>query len=131
MGSLHCSNLLAFSMADRKDEELIIQHQGSIGDEPSPVITERRDAHGYYWRYDHPSGEPGDTLDAAICIAVEVAADEARRARKTHYVTSRPMPTAVYILPCDHPELSATAMSVMFELSPKGKVIRRPKPTRH
>lgn len=36
-------------------------------------ITERRDAHGYYWRYSHSPGEPEETLDMALRIATMVA----------------------------------------------------------
>jgi hypothetical protein len=32
-------------------------------------ITERRTKHGYYWRYEHPKGEPDETLDMAIGVA--------------------------------------------------------------
>jgi hypothetical protein len=31
-------------------------------------ITERRDAHGYFWRYTHSPGEPEETLDMAISM---------------------------------------------------------------
>jgi hypothetical protein len=96
------------------------------------AITQNTTAHGYYWRYDHPPDEPSETLDWAISIAGIVAGDEARKTGKSHYVASTPQPCpAVYVLPCDHPELSTVAMSVMFELTPEGECIRRPKPTRH
>jgi hypothetical protein len=95
------------------------------------TMTEKTTEHGYYWRYDHSPDEPYETLDAAIMMAVEVAAVEARKARRTYYVTSTPAPVALYILRSDHPELLNPAMDIMFELTPKGKAIRRPKPVRH
>jgi hypothetical protein len=45
-------------------------------------ITERTDEHGYWWRYQHSNDEPRDTLTAAITIAGEVAANEARKSGK-------------------------------------------------
>jgi hypothetical protein len=94
-------------------------------------LTVETTEHGYYACYDHPPDEPGETLDMAIRVAVEIAADEARNTGATYYVTSTPAPVAIYVLRCDHPELSKTAMSIMFELAPSGDIIRRPKPTRH
>lgn len=95
------------------------------------TITETITEQGYYWRYDHPPGEPDETLDAAIMMAVDVAAEEARKAGKTYYVTSTRAPVALYIVRFDHPELLNPAMNIMFELTPEGKAIRRPKPVRH
>jgi hypothetical protein len=45
-------------------------------------ITERETPHGYWWRYSHSNDEPADTLTAAIMIAGDVAATEARRRGK-------------------------------------------------
>ena len=95
-------------------------------------ITENTTEHGYYWRYDHAPDEPQETLTMAIQVAGTVAADEARKTGKTYFVASTPAPfPAVYVLACDHPELSRMPISVMFELTPKGECIRRKKPTRH
>jgi hypothetical protein len=94
-------------------------------------ITERRDAHGYYWRYTHSPGEPAETLDMAIMVAGEVAATEARKNGRTYVVASTRQPSpAVFVLACDHPELAAIAMSVMCEFTPAGECIRH-KPGRH
>src|SRR5208283_113944 len=49
------------------------------GTGPLDCITERTDEHGYWWRYQHSNDEPRDTLTAAITIAGEVAANEARK----------------------------------------------------
>jgi hypothetical protein len=87
--------------------------------------------YGYYARYEHLPGEPDDTLTAAIMFAVEIASDEARKTGKTHYVTSTPVPKAIYLLRADNPELTMLAMSVMYELTPDGEVIRRAKPRWH
>jgi hypothetical protein len=88
-------------------------------------ITERRDAHGYYWRYTHSPGEPEETLDMAITIATMVAGTETKRSGKTYVVASTPQPSpAVYVLPRAHPELATVAMSVMFEFTPEGDCIR-------
>ncbi len=94
-------------------------------------ITTATNEYGYYWRYDHSPDEPDETLEAAIMMAVDVAANEARNAAKTYYVTITISPTALYILPAGHPELSRLAMNVMFELTPKGKVVQRKRPARH
>lgn len=94
-------------------------------------ITERHDAHGYYWRYTHSPGEPDETLTIAIRVAGEVAANEARKSGKTYVVASTPQPSpAVFVLAHNHPELGAVAMSVMFEFTPKGECIRH-KPAQH
>jgi hypothetical protein len=42
----------------------------------SGCITERKTAHGYWWRYKHSHGEPLETLIAAIRVAAEVAAGD-------------------------------------------------------
>jgi hypothetical protein len=68
-------------------------------------ITERMTPHGYWWRYRHSAGEPQKTLDAAIMVASEVAADEARKAGKTFVVASVALPAAaVYVFAYDHPD---------------------------
>jgi hypothetical protein len=91
-------------------------------------ITERRNAHGYYWRYSHSPGEPDETLTMAIRVADEVAADEARKSGKTYVVASTPQPSlAVFVFARTHPAL---AMSVMFEFTPEGECIRH-KPRWH
>jgi hypothetical protein len=95
------------------------------------IIDHRTEAHGYYWRYDHPAHEPSETLDAAIMLAVEVASTEARKSHSTYFVACTHMPIAVYAVRADHPDISAKAMSVMYHASPKGKVIRQLKPNRH
>ena len=90
-------------------------------------ITERETPHGYWWRYAHSEGEPDDTLKAAIRVAGEVAATEARKRGKTYCVASTPQPmAAVYIFACDHPDAADPAINVMFEFTPAGKRIRRP-----
>jgi hypothetical protein len=87
-------------------------------------ITERRDVHGYYWRYSHSPGEPEETLDMAIRIATMVAGTEANRSGKTHVVASTPPPSpAVFVLARNHPDLAAIALSVMFEFTPEGECI--------
>ena len=69
-----------------------------------PMLTiKEATEHGYYERYEHSPNEPGETLTMAICVAIEIAADEARKTCKTHYVTSTPVPVAVYVLRFDNP----------------------------
>jgi hypothetical protein len=96
-------------------------------DDKDRCITERETPHGYWWRYAHSQDEPDDTLKAAIRVAGEVAATEARKRGKTYYVASTPQPTAaVYVFACDHPDAGDAAINVMLELTPSGKSIRRP-----
>jgi hypothetical protein len=52
----------------------------------SDCIIERETPHGYWWRYQHSDDEPRDTLLAAIMVAGEVAATEARKRNKAYYV---------------------------------------------
>jgi hypothetical protein len=100
-------------------------------DSPMECITERETALGYWWRYQHAEGEPEDTLTAAIMVAGEVAAEEARRRGKTYLVVSAPQPSAaVYVFACDHPDAAKVGINVMFEFTPAGEHIRRPA-TRH
>jgi hypothetical protein len=90
-------------------------------------ITEKTTAHGYWWRYRHSQGEPQDTLTAAIMIASDVAATEARKTGKTYVVASTPQPSpAVYVLACDHPDAGNIGINIMYEFSPTGDCIRRP-----
>lgn len=101
----------------------------------SDCITERETPHGYWWRYMHSKGEPHDTLTAAVMVAGEVAAEEARKRGKTYFVASTPQPTAaVYVFASDHPDAGNPALNVMFEFTSAGERIRRPaisKPSRH
>jgi hypothetical protein len=90
-------------------------------------ISERETPHGYWWRYRHADNEPEDTLLAAIRIAGEVAATEARKRGKTYYVARAASgEDAVYVFACDHPDASEAAVNVMFEFTPAGERIRRP-----
>jgi hypothetical protein len=90
-------------------------------------ITEREDAHGFYWRYDHTLDEPRETLTAATMIACNVASDMARKYGKTYVVaTTTVPPLKVYLLPLDHPEYSIFTMSVVCEITPDGKRISGP-----
>jgi hypothetical protein len=97
-------------------------------DEPDCII-ERRDANGYYWRFQDSPGEPLATSVAAVRVAATVAQDEARKSGKTYLVAMTTEP-AVYALPFDHPEFSPVAMTVLYELTPEGECIRR-KNTHH
>jgi hypothetical protein len=82
-------------------------------------ITERQTAHGDWWRHRHSYDEPDDTLTAAIVIAAEVAADEARKSGKTNVVASTPEPSAaVYVFACDHPDASQADISIMYQPTP-------------
>lgn len=96
------------------------------------VITEHVTPYGYCWRYTHPKHEPQDTLTAIIMIAVDIAAEEARKSGKTYIVASTPRPSpAVYVFACDHPDRSNVAINVMYELTPDGRRIRHRGPERH
>jgi hypothetical protein len=100
-------------------------------DNPAGCITERETPDGYWWRYRHSEDEPEDTLTAAIMIAGEVAAEEARRRGKTYVVASAPQPSpALYVFACDHPDAGKAGISVMYEFTPAGERIRR-QATRH
>jgi hypothetical protein len=52
----------------------------------SDCITERQTEHGYWWRYEHSDDEPLATLEAAIIVAGDVAAEEALKSGKTYFV---------------------------------------------
>jgi hypothetical protein len=93
----------------------------------SGCITARETPHGYWWRYQHSEGEPQDTLEAAIMVAGEVAACEARKRGKTYYVARAASGAdAVYVFACDHPDARDASINVMFEFSPTGERKRRP-----
>ena len=84
----------------------------------SDCITERETPHGYWWRYTHSRNEPRDTLTAAIIVAGEIAAEEARKRGKTYLLASTPLPTAaVYVFACDHPDAKDASIEVMFEFT--------------
>jgi len=101
----------------------------NIDNEPAGedgCITERTTAYGYWWRYRHSPGEPAETLDAAIMIAAEVVADEARKNGKTYVLASTPAPAAaVYVFAGDHPDAGKLGQNIMYELTPAGGCIRR------
>jgi len=94
-------------------------------------ISEKTDRHGYWWRYEHPKSEPAETLDMAIRVAGEVAADEARKHGKSYVVASQPNPARVYVFAEDHPDARALAISVMFTFTPAGECVRHQPATAH
>jgi hypothetical protein len=95
-------------------------------DDGSDCITERDTQYGYWWRYTHSDNEPLATLEAAIMVAGDVAAEEARKRGKTYFVASTPQPkAAVYVFASDHPDARDTTINVMFEFTPAGERIRR------
>lgn len=113
------------TMLAQVDPSLPIEIEFS-GAGPLDCITERTDEHGYWWRYQHSDDEAHDTLTAAIMVAADVAAGEARRSGKPYVVASTPLPApTVYVFACDHPDRSRAAVSVMFEFTPEGERIRR------
>jgi hypothetical protein len=82
-------------------------------DDASDCITERETPHGYWWRYAHSDDEPQDTLTAAITIAGDVAATEARRRGKTYYVARAAYGAdAIYVFACDHPDARNAGINV-------------------
>jgi hypothetical protein len=96
-------------------------------DDKFGCITERETPFGYWWRYTHSDDEPKNTLTAAIMVAGEVAATEARKRGKTYLVASTPKPApAVYVFASGHPDAGDPAINVMFEFTPAGERIRRP-----
>jgi hypothetical protein len=99
----------------------------AVHKDPPDCITERETPHGYWWRYTHSSDEPRDTLTAAIMVAGDVAAEEARRRGKT-YVVARAAcgADAIYVFACDHPNTANGSINVMFEFTRAGDRIRRP-----
>ena len=73
----------------------------------------------------------GIRFEMAIRIAGEVAATEARKRRRTYVVASTPRPSpAVYVFAYDHPDASILGISIMYEFTPAGSLIRR-KAVRH
>lgn len=96
------------------------------------TISESRDEYGYIWTYRHSDDEPHDTLVAAIMIAAEVAATEARNEDQTYVVASAHVPSPViYALPFGHPLIAGRALSIMYQLTADGRCIRSPKPQEH
>jgi hypothetical protein len=99
-----------------------------LGDSPgndSDCITERQTEHGYWARYQHSHDEPHVTLEAAIMVAGDIAAKEARKSGKNFVVASTPLPApAIYVFAHDHPDAAKPGMNV-FEFSPGGERIRR------
>ena len=96
-------------------------------DNETGCITARETPHGYWWRYQHSEDEPQVTLTAAIMVADEVAATEARKRGKTYYVARAAAEAdAIYVFACDHPDGRAASVNVMFEFTPAGTRIRRP-----
>ena len=91
----------------------------------SRCITEYRDAHGYFWRYEDSGDEPPETLIVATRIAATVAEDEARKSGKSYVVASTAEPNAVHALAYDHPELSNFAMTIIYEFTPEGQIVHR------
>jgi hypothetical protein len=103
---------------------------GPTSDNPAytpDCITERHTEHGYWWRYQQSDGEARETLRAAIMIAGNVAATEARKSGKTFVVARAARGVdAIYVFAGDHPDASSAGINIMFEFTPEGERIRRP-----
>jgi hypothetical protein len=82
------------AMLEQVDPNLPIEIEFS-GAGPLDCITERTDEHGYWWRYQHSADEAHDTLTAAIRVAADVAAEEARRSGKPYVVASSLRPPSM------------------------------------
>jgi hypothetical protein len=90
------------------------------------TITERDTPHGYWWRYQHAGDEPHETLLAAIMIAGDVAANEARKRGKTYCVARAASGhDAVYVFACDHPDARNAAINIIYDCPPTGAPVRR------
>jgi hypothetical protein len=99
---------------------------GATSEPASNCITARQTPYGFWWRYQHPAGEPEETLTGAIMVASEVAATEARKSRKTYVVASTPAPApAVYVFARNHPDAARPNINIMYELTPNGGCLRR------
>jgi hypothetical protein len=113
-------------MLEQVDPDLPVEIEFS-GAGPLDCIAERRDQHGFWWRYEHAEDEPRDTLLSAIMIAGNVAAQEARSSGKS-YVVARAATgaDAIYVFAGDHPDARSAGINVMFGFTPDGDRIRRP-----
>jgi hypothetical protein len=74
-----------------------------------------------------PTTSRTTTLTAAIIVAGEVAAQEARKSGKTYLVAGVACGgDAIYVFACDHPDARSAGINVLFEFTPGGERIRRP-----
>lgn len=95
-------------------------------------LSEYRDEFGYVWSYAHTADEPNETLQAALAMAMNVAAHLAVKEGKTYVVASTTAPSVtVFILPFGHAMIVQHALSVMNQLLPDGRRVRGPKPLKH
>jgi hypothetical protein len=99
----------------------------AVPENDANCITARETPHGYWWRYRHSAGEPQVTLTAAIMLAGQVAAEEARKRGKTYYVARAASGAeAIYVFACDHPDARNASINVISEFLPSGARILRP-----
>lgn len=98
----------------------------------SECISSYNDDYGFVFIYEHSEDEPDETLLAATAIAMNVAAEQAAKERKTYVVASTPVPVyTVFVLPLGHPMIAQRALSIMNQLMPDGTRVRSPKPKKH
>lgn len=98
----------------------------------SEPIVSYHDDYGFVFIYEHSDDEPYETLLAATAIAMNVAAEEAVKGRKTYVVASTTVPLyTVFVLPFGHPLIEKRALSIMNKLMPDGTRVRTPKPLKH
>lgn len=93
---------------------------------------EDRNEHGYIWSYTHTPDEPGETLHAALAMAISVAGSLAVKEGKTYVIASTavPLPT-IFILPFGHPMIVERALQIMNHMLPDGRRVRGAKSSKH
>jgi hypothetical protein len=99
--------------------------------EAEPIVS-YYDDHGFVFIYTHSDDEPQETLLAATAIAMNVAAEQAVKERKTYVVASTPVPSyTVFVLPFGHPLIAERGLDIMNRLMSNGQRVRSPRPKKH
>jgi hypothetical protein len=87
-------------------------------------MKERQTPHGLYWEFPIPPGEPADTYEMGKRVAATIADFEAYKTAKSYIVAESNEPLTFYVFAANHPDLPRRDMTVLWEISSAGKVVR-------
>jgi hypothetical protein len=80
--------------------------------------------HGLYWECPIAPAEPPETYAMGKRVAATIAVKEAAETGKDYVVAETRDPMILYVFALDHPALPRADMTILWELSPAGQVVR-------
>jgi hypothetical protein len=87
-------------------------------------MKEMQTPHGFYWEFPVPPDDLPETYEMGKRVAATVADFEASKTAKSFVVAESREPRTLYVFAADHPDLPRRDMTVLWEISSAGKVVR-------